>query len=377
MQKYDIINGLARTFGYRRYLEICTPTTGHKFQFLDVTQLDVRHRLMYACPDDFSDGAVIDFRDPADNSLALIRGIIEGRREDAIRYDIVFVDPYHTYRSSMLDLRAAMCLLRPNGILVVHDCNPNDPDTVQPIFQEGEWCGVTYQAFLDFVLAARWPGYCTVDTDYGCGIIFNTDADVPPAWRNAGPPDRLLLEWAAVRDDDHRRFAFFEAHRAELLNLVSEDAFQAVLPLSRVEPAVPGEAGWTGDLDLHVLADGRRINASFAGGGEWRFMIPTGVRSLRMKSRVAQPSLAGESDDDRHLGLCVRSLTARIGNEDVVLPLDHPWLKQGLHGVEWLDGRMWRWTDGDTPLPMALLGEGRVPFSLSVRGHHMARVRIG
>lgn len=377
MQKYDIINGLAREFGFRRYLEICTPTTGNKYLFVDPTQFDVRHRLMYGCPNDFSDGEDIAFRDPADTSLALIRHLIariaaQGDREDG-RYDIVFVDPRHTYRSSILDLRGALCLLRPNGILVVHDCNPTNPDIVHPTVREGEWCGVTYQAYVDLVLGARWPGWCTVDTDYGCGIIFNAEATVPPAWRDARPDERLILEWTAVRDDDDRRFDFFEQHRDRLLNLVSEEAFLAIHPLARTGPA-PG-SGSTGGLDLHLLADGRRINPFFAGGGEWGFMIPAGVRSLRMKSRGARPSLVEESSDHRHLGLCLRSLTARVGQEDVVLPLDHPWLKQGLHGVEWLDGRMWRWTDGDTPLPMALLGQGMVPVTLTVRGHHLPRLR--
>ena len=36
----------------------------------------------------------------------------------------------------------------------------------------GEWCGVSYKAFLDFVLSRNDLDYCTVDIDYGCGVIF-------------------------------------------------------------------------------------------------------------------------------------------------------------------------------------------------------------
>ena len=36
----------------------------------------------------------------------------------------------------------------------------------------GEWCGVSYKAFLDFVLDRNDLDYCTVDIDYGCGVIF-------------------------------------------------------------------------------------------------------------------------------------------------------------------------------------------------------------
>ena len=83
MEKYDIINGLAREFGFRRYLEICTPTTGRKYQFIDTALFDVSDRLMYRCSDDFTDGADITFRDPADTSLALMRHL------DGVRTKVV------------------------------------------------------------------------------------------------------------------------------------------------------------------------------------------------------------------------------------------------------------------------------------------------
>jgi hypothetical protein len=229
MQKYDIVNGLGRQFGFRRYLEICTPTTGTKFQFIDARWFAVRHRLIYRCADDFSDGFDITFRVAADGSAAMLGQLDATLAADA-RYDIVLVDPYHGYRESLMDLQGAMRLLRPGGIMVVHDCNPTDPDLVQPTFRAGPWCGVTYQAFVDFVLSVRCAAYCTVDADFGCGVVFSGGSAVPAAWRNAWPSDALARDWAAQRDNDALRFAFFQRHRAELLNLVSAERFRAVHP---------------------------------------------------------------------------------------------------------------------------------------------------
>ena len=376
MEKYDIINGLAREFGFRRYLEICTPTTGRKYQFIDTALFDVSDRLMYRCSDDFTDGADITFRDPADTSLALMRHLDATLAAD-VRYDVILVDPYHGYRESMLDLCAAMCLLQPNGVLVVHDCNPTDAETVQPHFREGDWCGVTYQAFIDFVLGVGCAGYCTVDVDYGCGVVFNVNARVPAAWRDARPSERLILDWTACADDDVRRFAFFEQHRATLLNLVTAERFQAIHPFTGARMQPPDSDVITGSGEPHVIADGKRIEASYADSHTWQFIIPAGVRSLRLRSRSARPDKIGESADSRLLGVCLTSLTVRLGDEEITVPIDHPWLQQGLHGVERMDGSMWRWADGDTPLPMALLGHGQAAVVLTIRGHLLPRPPAG
>ena len=367
MHKYDIVNGLAWEFGFRRYLEICSLNTGGRFRFVEAIQFDARDRLMYRCPDDFTDGLEIKFRTEADNSYELIRYLDATLSMDA-RYDIILVDPYHTYRESLLDLRGAMCLLRPGGILVVHDCNPTDPDIVSPNFTHGDWCGVTYQAFVDFVLGARFDAYCTVDDDFGCGVVFGAGARVPDAWRGARPAETLALGWTACRDDDDRRFAFFQRHRSALLNLVSVGRFQAVHPFTRSVQHVPEVADAGEACEPHLVANGQRIDAVQVGERGWEFLVPIGTRSLRLRSRRSPPGRAG-APRDRPLGLCLTSLMAQVGDVVTSLPLDHPGLCQGLHEPERAGESMWRWTDGDTPLPMSLLGGGKVPVILFVRAN--------
>ncbi len=369
MEKYDIVNGLAWEFGFRRYLEICSPSTGGKFRFVDASLFDARDRLMYRCPDDFADGLDINFRTAADNSHEMIRQLDATLSMDA-RYDIILVDPYHTYRESLLDLRGAMCLLRPGGILVVHDCNPTDPKIASPNFVPGDWCGVTYQAFVDFVLGVRCAAYCTVDDDYGCGVVFGAGARVPEAWRGARPAEALALDWTACRDDDDRRFAFFQRHRSALLNLVSVGRFQAVHPFTRFAHPASEVADNGRQGDPHLVANGQRIDAVQVGERGWEFLIPVGTRSLHLRSGRAQPGVAGAPHDRRQAGLCLTSLMAQVGDVMTTLPLDHPRLGQGLYEPERAGASMWRWTRGDTPLPMSLLGGGRMPVILFVQANN-------
>jgi hypothetical protein len=54
---------------------------------------------------------------------------------------------------------------------VVHDCRPPREEIAGPEYIPGEWCGVTYKAYVDLVVAGNLS-YLTVDTDCGCGVIF-------------------------------------------------------------------------------------------------------------------------------------------------------------------------------------------------------------
>ena len=365
MEKYDIVNGLARTFQFRRYFEICTTTTGKKYQFVEAQQFETCHRLMYRCPDQYQDGQDITFRTTADSSYDLVRHLHSVLPAGA-RYDVIFVDPHHTYQSSIVDLHGAMCLLEPHDVLVVHDCNPTDATIVQLDYQDGDWCGVTYQAFVDFILSVRCAGYCTVDTDYGCGVVFNAAAAVPEAWRRARPSDSLVFEWHAVRDDNRQRFAFFEKHRDALLNLVSPDRFQAVYPLTRRQACSAGESStasaapaggrFTDDADLHLLADGVRIVPFAAEAGHWQFRFPAGTRALRLVSRAASPAAIGNSNDHRVLGFCIQGIAVQAGGSTETVRPDSTGFTDGVYAPEGAAPHSWRRTNGNATLPVRLSG---------------------
>ena len=224
LHKHDIINGIARARGLSRYLEIASPSTGGKFRFVDPDLFTVRDRLLYRCPETYDDGGPVAFRTTAHSSHELVRAIGAMQPEHG-RYDLIFVDSWHGLVESSIDLHGALSLLQPGGIIVAHDCNPTDPASVGNEFAAGSWCGLTYQAFIDFVLAAEPAGYCVIDTDYGCGIVFTAPAAPPPTLPCSRPDRRLVFDWVIARASNDTRFPFFDRHRAQLLNIVTPAAF--------------------------------------------------------------------------------------------------------------------------------------------------------
>ncbi len=237
----EIIGRLAAQHGFTRYLELCTSTTGNCYRNLDRQVLPNPHRLMYNCPADFDDGLVIDFRSESFD----ISQCLSGMRGNKLRYDIILVDGWYEYDCSYRDLRVAFDLLDEGGMLVVHDCLPPNIAVAAPRWIPGEWSGVTYKAYLDFVYERRLD-YCTVDTDYGCGIIrklarrsrwarflgvIDSSFLDPSSRRRADRRRRKLLwrEWRGIGNDFERAFVFLQKHKKELLNLISSDAFLATL----------------------------------------------------------------------------------------------------------------------------------------------------
>lgn len=239
--KMGIINLLAAQNGFRRYLEICTSTTGQYYADLDRRILTSAYRLAYNCPAGIEDSFVIDFRsENLDISHCLAEIGSKG-----LRFDIILVDPFHEYETSYRDLRIAFDLIDEGGVLVVHDCLPPNAALATPEFVGGDWCGVTYKAYLDFVCARRDLQYRTVDTDYGCGIIRKLDArsrwakslrmlsalllDSSSQWAERRRHSLLWRQWHEFGNDFDRTFCFFDKHKKELLNLISPDEFLAVL----------------------------------------------------------------------------------------------------------------------------------------------------
>lgn len=177
---------------------------------------------MYNCPDNFDDGLPIDFKIAGFD----IGTAIAKLKTAADKVDICLVDGWHIYDCAIRDLTCAYDLLADGGVLVVHDCLPPNELIASPMWHPGEWCGVSYKAYLDFVLDRTDLRYCTVDVDYGCGIIFKNCSlkiteDASSSTRKSG----LVAGWFAIRDNDQAAFQFFRRNHTQLLRLISARTF--------------------------------------------------------------------------------------------------------------------------------------------------------
>lgn len=208
--KMEIVNILSAFHGYTSYLEISTATTGGEFSRIDAARLTKAHRLAYNVSNEFDEKTPIEFRS---ETLDIGECAAELSRRDA-RYDIILVDPYHDYDRSYRDLSLALRCLSDNGSIVVHDVSPpSNGRLISPTFVAGAWCGVTFIAYVDFLMQEN-PQFSTIDCDYGCGIIRK-------GRRGEDAFAGLRAGWQSARLDHDKAFQYLSRHRHSLLNLQS------------------------------------------------------------------------------------------------------------------------------------------------------------
>jgi len=215
-EKTDIIHFLSDLYGYTSYLEICSSTTGWFYHKIDRSRFRRCHRLMYRCPASYDDGMDVNFRSPDLRTADLF----ETMHALGLRYDVILVDPFHSYEASYRDLADAVGVLTDRGTVVVHDCFPPDENLVAPDWTPGAWCGATFIAFIDFLNDHPELACATVDTDYGCGIL-RKGIPRPTA------PNEIASGWVAARRNAKAAFRFMIENKDRLLNLMSVDAFKA------------------------------------------------------------------------------------------------------------------------------------------------------
>jgi autotransporter passenger strand-loop-strand repeat protein len=118
----------------------------------------------------------------------------------------------------------------------------------------------------------------------------------------------------------------------------------------------------TDDPDLHLMVDGRRLDATARDGDAWVFALPNRPDAVRIASRAAVPQELGIARDPRSLGVALWRVLVRQGTRFQVAKADDPRLVQGFHTFE-ADSNF-VWTDGDAALPMALLSEFSGPVEI-------------
>lgn len=235
LDKTAIILLLARILGYKTYLEICSTVSGNVYRRVRDSGLLAARRLMYRCKWHQRDGLPIDYRSRDDDIAAPLARL----RDDGYAPDICLVDSWHLYDLSLRDIEEAFKLLPTGGALVVHDCLPPSLDMAMPQPSgSGCWCGYSHRAFIDFVWSTPGLAHFTIDCDYGCGVVIKGGRRGRSAERlldalglGADPALRpqALAEWNASAEDPAASFACLEAHKRELLNLVSVERFLAAI----------------------------------------------------------------------------------------------------------------------------------------------------
>jgi len=202
--KNAIINYLGKKYDLKSVLEISSTMTGHAHFGISTEIFPLKELLVYLPPNMVIKQSRLDTNI---TPLSYETGIatLQGQK-----FDIVFLDPWHTFEQSKQDMENALQLVNDNGFIVIHDCCPHSKNYIGK-FSSGAWCDQTYEAFIDFKMKHPLLESIVVDVDYGCAVIKMNGA------RNVAyqlPNPEMTLHEVSEWD-------YFYPHRIELLDLIT------------------------------------------------------------------------------------------------------------------------------------------------------------
>lgn len=200
MYRFEIINQLIKENNFVNYLEIGV------YRGQNIREIIAEHK-------DGVDPGVegemvpeVNYQMTSDAFFDLIKDSPD------IKYDLIFIDGLHHSDQVDKDIQNALNHLVDNGIIVLHDCNPEQEIYSRVPRVSGIWNGDVYKSVLRFRQKYSHK-VVTVNTDCGCGIIFKNQTE-----QKHCPVSELqqgLESWD-----------YFDTNRAKLLNLISVNDFK-------------------------------------------------------------------------------------------------------------------------------------------------------
>jgi hypothetical protein len=191
MKRWDIIQGLINKNDYKSYLEIGV-SSSQNFDRLRVT-----------VKDSVDPNGHATFNMTSDEFFAMRYGR---------KYDIVFVDGLHLHEQVIRDIENSLDILSENGIIVVHDCMPQERYEQERTPRNGRpWTGDVWKAFAKLRMTRDDLEMCVVATDCGCGIVRPGSQEV---YIPASPLEEVFT------------WEYYRRHAPEMLNVIVPAQFK-------------------------------------------------------------------------------------------------------------------------------------------------------
>jgi SAM-dependent methyltransferase len=169
-----IIQHLINTFKFKTYLEIGVEKGDNFFQIKAPVKIGVDPNFEFDHSKFNFRKDILLYEATSDDFFSNIPKVVE--REGL---DIVFIDGLHTYEQSLRDVQNSLNFLNEKGIIVLHDCYPENKTEASPTYEEakknsdfnGSWRGEVYKTIIN--LRNRSDLFvCTIDCDCGIGVVF-------------------------------------------------------------------------------------------------------------------------------------------------------------------------------------------------------------
>lgn len=173
MQRYDIINSIIQQNGFKNYLEIgvCDPSICFD-KIICENKDSVDPGVEYAVNP-------VTYPFTSDEFFKLLK---DGELDKIynFKWDVIFIDGLHISDQVLRDVINSLQHLNPNGYILLHDCNPPDIFYAREDYyingQQHPWNGTVWKA-LYYLRSNSDLDVCTVNTDWGVGIVRNQKAD--------------------------------------------------------------------------------------------------------------------------------------------------------------------------------------------------------
>jgi len=133
------------------------------------------------------------------------------------KIDVAFIDGLHTYKQSVIDVRNVLKYLNDDGIIVMHDCNPENEAAAYPALSRqqaeqlnlprwtGSWNGDVWKSIIELRSTENNLKIFVLDCDWGLGIITR------------GKPEKMLD--FSLADFERMTYKDLENNRLDWLNL--------------------------------------------------------------------------------------------------------------------------------------------------------------
>jgi len=162
VKRFHIINHLIEKYKLVNYLEIGV------FQGENIRLVNAPHKDGVDPGDEGYVVPEVNFPVTSDGFFDLIKG------HDEIKYDIIFIDGLHHAEQVEKDIQNSLNHLVDDGFIILHDCNPVSYETQIIPRETIAWTGDVWKAFVKFKINNPEFKCCTIDTDFGVGVIQNT-----------------------------------------------------------------------------------------------------------------------------------------------------------------------------------------------------------
>ena len=118
----------------------------------------------------------------------------------------------------------------------------------------------------------------------------------------------------------------------------------------------------TDEPDLHLLVDGKRMDAIRRSDSEYTFRLTATPCNVRIRSRAAVPQEIGTARDERALGVALRRIVLAQPLRQRTIDANDTSLTDGFHTFE--ADHAFRWTNGDAAIPPELFAGAHGPCML-------------